>query len=59
MNDQLFGPVILIFDKKGVFYGYFEEGLPVEGTLVLNDTRYTGTFDSKGNFLKGTFNYLN
>ncbi len=59
VNDELFGPVIIIFDKKGVFYGYFKEGKPVEGTIILNDARYQGTFDDKGCFIKGTFNYKN
>ncbi len=59
INQQWFGPTIFIFDSKGVFYGYFQGNKPVEGTLVIDDVQYKGTFKDNGAFKKGEFNFNN
>ena len=59
VNEKWFGPSIFIFDSKGIFYGYFQSNIPTEGTLIIDDVRYVGTFKENGQFKKGIFNYNN
>lgn len=48
VDSKWCGPTVFIFGQKSVFYGLVQKNIPLEGSLIIDNISYTGTFKDNG-----------